>query len=98
MADDSLENYSRLHLMALGFGEPEAAELAALTQLNMRENYRPESVLRPDAVDTLRRLKAGGYALGVLTNRSRTIYEEMARLNLDADLDVYLSGGQLDSV
>lgn len=98
MADDSFwENYSRLHLTALGFSDAEAIELASLTQSNMREHYRPESVLRPDAVDTLKRLKAGGYALGVLTNRSRTIYEEMARLELDADLDVYLSGGQLEA-
>jgi HAD superfamily hydrolase (TIGR01509 family) len=88
-------NYSRRHLLALGLSEQEAEPLAPAAHAHMREHYKPVNHLHPDALETLTQLRAAGYALGVITNRSRVIYQDMHELGLDLHFDFYLTGGQL---
>ena len=88
-------NYSRRHLLALGLSEQEAEPLAPAAHAHMRENYKPANRLHPHTLETLEHLRAEGYALGVITNRSRAIYSDMHQLGLDLHFDFYLTGGQL---
>lgn len=88
-------NYSRRHLLALGLSDHEVEPLTAAAHAHMRENYKPANRLHSDALATLIALRAAGYALGVITNRSRVIYADMHELGLDLHFDFYLTGGQL---
>lgn len=95
MDDEFWIGYGRRHLLALGRSEQEAARYAARLQAYMREHYQPEDHLKEGAQETLRALKADGYQVGLLTNRSRPIYEVMHKLDLDLDLDFFLAAAQL---
>lgn len=88
-------NYSRRHLLALGLSAQETEPLAPGAHTHMRENYKPANRLRPHTLETLSELRSAGYALGVITNRSRAIYADMHELGLDLHFDFYLTGGQL---
>lgn len=88
-------NYSRRHLQALGFDPSEAERLAPAAQAHMRENYRPVSHVRPETIQALKEMRAAGYSLGLITNRSKPIYNEMHETGLDLHLDFYLTGSQL---
>ena len=88
-------NYSRRHLLALGLSDQEVEPLVPSAHAHMRENYKPANRLHPDTLETLTELRSAGYALGVITNRSRAIYADMHELGLDLHFDFYLTGGQL---
>lgn len=93
--DSFWENYTRLHLAELGASEKEVEELAPKVHKHMRKRYKPKSRLVPEALEVLQSLRASGYLVGLLTNRSRPIYKEMNKLKLDLHLDFYLTAGQL---
>ena len=95
MEDAFWVNYGRRHLLALGRSEQDADAHAAQLQAYMREHYDPADELKEGARETLRALKAEGYQVGLLTNRSRPIYEVMHKLDLDLDLDFFLAAAQL---
>jgi putative hydrolase of the HAD superfamily len=95
MDDEFWVNYGRRHLQALGRSAQEAERYAPELQAYMRENYEPADELKDGAQVTLRTLKASGYQVGLLTNRSRPIYEVMHKLDLDLDLDFFLAAAQL---
>lgn len=88
------ENYTRRHLAAIGMEESQVEELLPAIYNHMNENYSPESRLLPGALDTLKSLRAAGYLVGLLTNRTRSIYAEMSTLDLDLNLDFFFSASQ----
>ncbi|MEX1247090.1 MAG: HAD family hydrolase [Anaerolineales bacterium] len=88
-------NYGRRHLLALGFPEAQAEELAPGVNAHMRENYNPTGRLHADTLPTLSALRASGYSLGLTTNRPKVIHSEMHALGLDLYMDFYLTAGQL---
>jgi FMN phosphatase YigB (HAD superfamily) len=88
-------NYSKRHLLALGFDEADARRLSSSVHSHMRANYRPIGRVKPGLTEMLASLRASGYMLGVLTNRTRAIYAEMHTLGLDLYFDFFLSAGQL---
>ncbi len=88
-------NYSRRHLQALGFQLAEVERLAPLAHAHMRDVYEPVSRVRPETIQSLEELRTSGYLLGVITNRSKPIYDEMHEIRLDLHFDFYLTGSQL---
>jgi HAD superfamily hydrolase (TIGR01549 family) len=88
-------NYSRRHLLALGFQPDEAERVAPLAHNHMRDSYKPVNHVLPETIEALRELRASGYLLGVITNRSKPIYNEMHEIGLDLHFDFYLTGSQL---
>lgn len=88
-------NYSKRHLLALGFSEDDARRHASNMHGHMRSNYRPVAQVKPGVTNMLVSLRAAGYMLGVMTNRIRAIYSEMHTLGLDFYFDFFLTGGQL---
>jgi putative hydrolase of the HAD superfamily len=93
--DSFWENYTRMHLAALGATEADVELYWPVVHKHMRQRYKPESRLAPQTLDILDRLREKGYLVGILTNRSRPIYREMVKLELDLHLDFYLTAGQL---
>jgi putative hydrolase of the HAD superfamily len=88
-------NYSRRHLQAVGFSTINAERLAPLAHAHMRDVYHPVSRVHPETVKSLEELRSNGYLLGVITNRTKPIYNEMHEIGLDLHFDFYLTGGQL---
>jgi putative hydrolase of the HAD superfamily len=88
-------NYSRRHLQALGFQPSDAERLAPQAHAHMRDTYKPVSRVRPETVEALKELRASGFLLGLITNRSKPIYNEMHQIGLDLHFDFYLTGNQL---
>jgi putative hydrolase of the HAD superfamily len=95
MEDPFWQVYSRRHLAALGLDDAQVDELAPRVHRHMREDYQPESRLAPDALEVLDSLRAAGYQAGLLTNRSKPIYQEIHELQLDLHLDFFLTAGQV---
>jgi putative hydrolase of the HAD superfamily len=93
--DSFWENYTRLHLASLGVSDEDNERLAPAVHKHMRKKYKPESRLVPQTLEILDSLRASGYLVGVLTNRSRSIYKEMDKLELDLHLDFFLTASQL---
>jgi putative hydrolase of the HAD superfamily len=89
------ENYTRRHLASYGFEANLVDQHLPAIFAHMRENYNPESRLLPGALDTLRSLRAAGYQVGLLTNRTRSIHAEMSQLDLDLHLDFFFAASQL---
>jgi FMN phosphatase YigB (HAD superfamily) len=88
-------NYSKRHLLALGFDETDAARISSSMHDHMRSKYRPIGRVKPGVTGMLTSLRAAGYMLGVLTNRMGSVYTEMHDLGLDFYFDFFLTGGQL---
>lgn len=88
-------NYSQRHLRVLGFADREAANFGPQVHAHMRDQYQPQSRVRPEAIETLRQLRLAGTTLGVITNRTKHIHAEMHSLGLDHHLDFYLTAAQL---
>jgi HAD superfamily hydrolase (TIGR01549 family) len=88
-------NYSRRHLQALGFQPSDAERLATQAHAHMRDTYKPVGRVHPETVEALKELRALGFLLGLITNRSKPIYNEMHQIGLDLHFDFYLTGSQL---
>jgi putative hydrolase of the HAD superfamily len=88
-------NYGRRHLQALGFDEEQSQAHSNTMHSHMRENFRPQNTVHPDVPLALSHLRAKGYLLGVLTNRSKPIHNEMRTLGLDLHFDFFTTAAQL---
>jgi FMN phosphatase YigB (HAD superfamily) len=87
----------RRNLESVGIPDHQIEDIADLVHAHMRKGYRPKSKLVPNCIETLEQLRARGLLVGILTNRSRSIYTEMADLGLDQYLDLFLTAGQLNA-
>lgn len=97
LEDGFWHTYTTRHLEALGFSKEDMEGLVADVHAYMREHYQPESKLVPGARSVIQGLREGGYLVGVVTNRSRPIYGEARELDLDLDLDFFLTAGQMEA-
>jgi putative hydrolase of the HAD superfamily len=95
--DPFWQNYTRRHLRSLNLDESTIEDLAPIVHKYMRHEYRPESKLVPQAIESLEKLRSSGYYVGLLTNRTRPIYQEVVELGLDLHLDLFLTAGQLET-
>lgn len=95
--DPFWQNYTRRHLEALDIHGDQIETIASQVHAYMGRGYRPQSKLVPDCLETIAQLRESGFLVGLLTNRTRPIYKEMLELGLDHELDIFLTGGQLDA-
>lgn len=86
-------NYARRHLIAFGCPETQAAELAPEMQRYMREVYRPVDTVLPEVYDTLDILRAAGFRLAVVTNRTQPCDDYLQTLKLGGYFDFALVAG-----
>jgi len=91
------ENHTCRYLIAFGY-TPEQAALASVEIYHrMGAEYNPTSWVPPDVFDVLRALKADGYLLGIVSNRSNPLDEELHSLGLDQLVDLTLAAGEVNS-
>jgi HAD superfamily hydrolase (TIGR01549 family) len=88
-------NYARLHLIAFGCPDEQAAELAPQLHHYMRDEYQPEDRVPPDVPETLRALREAGFTLGVLSNREKPCTDYLCTLGLDGYFDLAVVAGEL---
>lgn len=88
-------NYSRRHLLALGTDEENAEDWAPQINNHMRSRYKPEDVIPEDVPETLGKLKAAGYTLGLVTNRSDPVDEYLDKVELKSFFDFYFAAGEI---
>lgn len=90
-------NHARLFLIALGCTSELAADLATKASQRMNAEFRPQDWVAPDVTPALQTLKASGYRLAVLSNRSKPYQEQLETLDLAGYFEFALHAGELDA-
>jgi FMN phosphatase YigB (HAD superfamily) len=75
-------NYAYRCLKIMGCEDGQALDLAPAMHAYMTNEHNPVNYVPPDVPATLAELKGCGYRLGVLSNRTKPIQEELAQLGL----------------
>ncbi len=91
------QNYARQYLLAYGCFQEQAQLLAAQIYTRLTEEHHPTNLLAPDAHETLTALRARGYTLGLITNRSRPCHEELETLGIAHYFDLILTAGEINA-
>jgi putative hydrolase of the HAD superfamily len=86
-------NYAKRKLESMGVTDGNLADWAKQASKYMLENYQTEDVIAEDVVSTLDALKAEGYGVGLLTNRTNPVDEYLAEIGLDQFLDFWVCSG-----
>lgn len=97
LTPDFWEQYLRRKLIAFGLDEDRAEELSSRLQPGMEENYQPEPWVPPDVHPTLSTLQKKGYTLGLISNRSTPIEEELNDLDLARYFNFQYTAGEINS-
>jgi len=90
-------NYAYRYLLAYGCPDDQATYLAPQVRAYMSEHYNPENTIPADAHPTLTALRDKGYILGIITNRSRPVHEDVEALGLTPYFDLVLAAGEVNS-
>jgi HAD superfamily hydrolase (TIGR01549 family) len=91
------ERYLERKLVALGLDDDRAAELSSQLQPRMEERYQPVPWVPPDVHPTLVALRQEGYGLGLVSNRSMPIDDELDDLELAQYFNFQLTAGEINS-
>ncbi|MEN8242272.1 MAG: HAD family hydrolase [Chloroflexota bacterium] len=89
-------NYALRKIEAMGVADGSAVAWAEQASQHMLESYEPEDVIPADVVPTLNALKAAGFKVGLLTNRSRPVGAYLEESGLDQHLDFWVYSGMLN--
>jgi len=88
--------YLKRKLMAAGLTDIQAAELAPDFQPIIVERYQPDKMVLEDVKPTLKKLRAQGYTMGLVTNRSDPVNEELEEYGFTPYFDFYFAAGEID--
>lgn len=92
-----LTNYLRRFLISYGCNRERAAKLAPEIYRQLKESVQPEDWIEPDAAATLGKLRAAGFTLGVVSNRSHAFDDLLEELGLGSYFDFVLAAGEVNS-
>jgi putative hydrolase of the HAD superfamily len=92
--DDFWLNYAVRSLRAFDCPEACIQELALQVHAYMTNQHQPVAWVPPEAPETLRILKAAGYQLALVTNRSQPCHEELDQLGLLEFFELALTAGE----
>jgi HAD superfamily hydrolase (TIGR01549 family) len=95
-SDDHWVHYLKRKLIAAGISAPEAADLAPELQPILIERYQPEKQILEDVKPTLKKLRSQGYTMGLVTNRSDPVNEELEEYGFIPYFDFYFAAGEID--
>ena len=90
-------NFAARRMTALGLPQPQVAELAPQVSAHMKEFYKPEVHVPPEAPQVLGALKKDGFILGVVSNRDEPYHVELKDLELDSYFNFSLAAGEIQS-
>ena len=89
-------HYAWRSLQVYGCSPGEAQALAAQMHAYMKEFYQPKDCVPDDVPATLEGLKARGFRLGVLSNRTKPYGEQMLSLGLADYFEFALAAGDFE--
>jgi HAD superfamily hydrolase (TIGR01549 family) len=90
-------HYLEKNLLAAGLPESEASKIAPIIQPIFNERYQPVKAILDDVKPTLRSLRTSRYSLGLISNRSNPIDDELEELGFTSYFDFYFTAGEIDS-
>ncbi len=93
--DEFWLHYLKRKLWAVGLTEAQTAELAEQVQREFDELYQPETIIPGEVPPTLKTLRRRGYKMGLVSNRSSSIEDEIQKLGFDAHFDFYFSSADI---
>ncbi len=88
-------HYLKRKMWAVGMSEDLTAQLAQNVQAEFNELYQPETLVGPDVKLTLKALRGKGYKMGLVSNRSNSIDDEIRELGFDIYLDFFFASGDI---
>lgn len=91
------ENHTRRYLIAYGHPPDQAAQVAVEIHRRMSIEYNPKPWVPPEVFEVLHTLKAAGFLLGIVSNRTDPLDDELQRLGLDNYIDLTLTAGEVNS-
>ena len=95
--DEFLIQYLKRKLLAAGLTQLQAAELAPIIKPELDEKHQPIRLVPDDVRPTLKGLHAKGYKMGLVSNRSDPIEEEIKELGFIPFFDFHFTAGDIDS-
>lgn len=92
-----LTNYIRRFLTVYGCTQERAAEMAPEIYRQFTASVQREDWIEPAAPATLGKLRAAGYKLGVVSNRSQAFHGLLEELGLGPYFDFALAAGEVNA-
>ncbi len=93
--DEFWLHYLKRKMWVVGLSEKQSTELAEQVQREFDELYQPETLIVEDVLPTLKALRSKGYKMGIVSNRSSSIDEEILELGFNVYLDFYFASGDI---
>jgi putative hydrolase of the HAD superfamily len=90
-------NYSRRHLVSFDCTEELAEQMAPKLARLMKEEYRPQDIVPAEVIETLQCLKAAGYRLGIISNRTKPYLEQLQTLKLHGFFECAIAAGEVSA-
>lgn len=90
-------NHARRQLLAYGYSPSQAARLAPEMQRYLAEEFRPENYVPAEVPKSLAQLRAKGYHISLLSNRSAPCDEELQEMGLLEFFDFTLVAGEVNA-
>ena len=88
--------YLQRKLRAAGMTELQAADLAPVLQPIVEERHQPAKMVLEDVKPTLKNLRTQGYTMGLVTNRSAPVNEELEEYGFIPYFDFYFTAGEIN--
>jgi putative hydrolase of the HAD superfamily len=95
--DEFWVHYLKRKLWAAGLTEFQATELAPVIQPQLEERHQPQTIVPKDVLPTIKTLRRTGYVMGLVTNRSNPIQQEVEALGFLPYFDFCFTAGEVDS-
>jgi HAD superfamily hydrolase (TIGR01549 family) len=89
-------HYLKKNLIASGLPESQADDLAPVIQPIFNQRYQPVRTILDDVIPTLKKLRISGYTIGLVSNRSNPIDQELDEIGLKPFFDFYFTAGEID--
>jgi putative hydrolase of the HAD superfamily len=90
-------HYLEKNLVAAGLPESQASSVAPVIQPVFNERYQPVRTVLDDVKPTLKSLRTSRYTLGLISNRTNPVDDELKDLGFTPYFDFYFTAGEIDS-
>jgi HAD superfamily hydrolase (TIGR01549 family) len=88
-------HYLKRKMWAAGLTEAQTSLIAEEVQAEFNDLYHPETIVPEEVIPTLKALRRKGYKMGLVSNRSSSVDQEIQELGFDAFFDFYFTSGDV---
>lgn len=91
-------HYLKRKLWTAGMTELQTTDLAPVIQKELNDRYKPEALVMDDVRPTLKTFRQRGYKMGLVSNRSNPIDQEVKDHGFESFFDFHFTSGEVDYV